>query len=105
MAHRRDTAQTSDAPSEACIEDARSLLPHLKTRVVREGRRDTWFVVNESGEPAGTIPIALEGLRTVRRVHVNGEVAEFSASTDLVMVRPNRPLRAGAGTIVVVHFR
>jgi hypothetical protein len=82
-----------------------NVLPRLRTRVVREARREAWFVVNESGDELATIPIELEVGRLIRRVEVNGEVAEFSAGTDLLLVRPSRPLRANAGTIVMVHFR
>ena len=84
---------------------ASALLPQLRTRVVREARRETWFVVNETDDEIGTIPISLDAGRSIRRVQVNGEVAEFSASPEIVMVRPRRPLRAGQGTIVMVHFR
>lgn len=86
-------------------QDVASLLPHLRTRVVREARRETWFVVNETGDELGTIPIELEPGRSIRRVQVNGEVAEFSASPDVVLVRPRRALRANQGTIVMIHFR
>lgn len=92
----------SDAIGVAAIAN---VLPQLQTRVVREARRETWFVVNETGDALATIPIELDGGRGIRRVHVNGEVAEFSASPDMVLVRPRRALRAGAGTIVVIHFR
>lgn len=83
-----------------------SPVPRVKTRVVREAMRDTWFVVNESDDDLATIPIetSYEG-RSIRRVIVNAEAAEFSASSDLLMVRPRLPLRRGSGTIVVVHFR
>lgn len=98
------------ATSESLVddEDVRSrtnVLPQLKTRVVREARRETWFVVNESGDTLASLPIELEAGRSIRRVEVNGEVAEFTAGPDLVLVRPLRPLRAGAGTIVMLHFR
>lgn len=82
-----------------------NVLPKLQTRVVREARRETWFVVNETGDELATVPIVLGEGRSIRRVQVNGEVAEFSASPGLVLVRPRRPLRAGAGTIVVIHLR
>ena len=77
----------------------------LRTRVVREARRETWFVVNEGSEDLGTLPIALRPDHSLRRVEVNGEVAEFSAEEHHVLVRPRRPLRGGAGTIVILHFR
>jgi hypothetical protein len=77
----------------------------LRSRVVREARRETWFVVNEGPEDIATIPVELRGDASLRRVDVNGEVAEFSASEHEVLVRPRRALRAGAGTIVVLHFR
>ncbi len=81
------------------------VMPQVRTRVVREARRETWFVVNEGTDELATIPIALEPGRSIRRVQVNGEVAEFSASPDHVLVRPRRTLRPGAGTIVMIHFR
>jgi hypothetical protein len=81
------------------------VLPQIRTRVVREARRETWFVVNETDDELATIPIQLPEPRGIRRVQVNGEVAEFSASPELVLVRPRHPLRAGAGTIVMIHFR
>lgn len=77
----------------------------LRTRVVREARRETWFVVNEGVEDVATIPLELPGHAALRRVEVNGEVSEFSADDRLVLVRPRRLLRGGAGTIVVLHFR
>lgn len=77
----------------------------LRTRVVREARRETWFVVNEGTSDLATLPLPLRDDASLRRVDVNGEVAEFSAGTDEVLVRPRRMLRAGAGTIVVLHFR
>ncbi len=80
-------------------------LTQLRTRVVREARRETWFVVNESDTELWTIPIGLEPGRSIRRVQVNGEVAEFSASPEQVLVRPRRSLRPGAGTIVMIHYR
>jgi len=79
--------------------------PQLRSRVVREARRETWFVVNEGGDDLATIPIDLMTDASLRRVDVNGEVAEFSADEDQVLVRPRRALRSGAGTIVVLHFR
>lgn len=77
----------------------------LRSRVVREARRETWFVVNEGDDDLATIPIDLRQDASLRRVEVNGEVSEFSAGEDQVLVRPRRLLRAGAGTIVVLHFR
>jgi hypothetical protein len=82
-----------------------NVLPQLRSRVVREARRETWFVVNETGDDLATIPIELDPGRGIRRVQVNGEVAEFSAGVDLALVRPRVPLRPGAGTIVMIHFR
>lgn len=82
-----------------------NVMQRLKTRVVRESRRETWFIVNDTGDELATVPVALHGDRSIRRVYVNGEVAEFSASPDVVLVRPRRPLRQGAGTIVVIHYR
>lgn len=77
----------------------------LRTRAVREARRHTWFVVNEGADELATIPLELTGDGALRRVEVNGEVAEFSATEDQVLVRPRRVLRPGAGTIIVLHFR
>lgn len=77
----------------------------LRTRVVREARRETWFVVNEGTDDLATIPLDLRDDASLRRAEVNGEVAEFSAGERQVLVRPRRPLRAGAGTIIVLHFR
>ena len=99
-----DGAIVSAPPALDEATHAISIMPKLQTRVVREARRETWFVVNGTGDELATIPIELGG-RGIRRVQVNGEVAEFSASPDLVLVRPRRALRAGAGTIVVIHFR
>jgi hypothetical protein len=87
------------------IDGAGGVLPQLRTRVVREPGRETWFVVNESDDDLATIPLAVSGGSNVRRVQVNGEVAEFSASSDLLLVRPRRSLRVGAGTIVTVQLR
>lgn len=81
------------------------LSQELGTRLVREARRDTWFIVNNSGDDIATIPVSMRENASVRRAHVNGEVAEFSASPDAILVRPLRPLRKGAGTIVVIHYR
>lgn len=77
----------------------------LRSRVVREARRETWFVVNEGDEDIATIPIDLRDDSSLRRVEVNGEVSEFSADEDQVLVRPRLLLRAGSGTIIVLHFR
>lgn len=77
----------------------------LRARVVREARRETWFVVNEGDDDVATVPLSLTGELSLRRVEVNGEAAEFTADTHEVLVRPLRPLRSGAGTIVVLHFR
>lgn len=90
---------------ELSLRSRTNVLPQLRSRVVREARRETWFVVNESGDDLATLPIELEPGRGIRRVQVNGEVAEFSAGHDLVLVRPRVPLRPGAGTIVMIHFR
>lgn len=98
----------SDAPqagdSEAIAADT-NVGSELRSRVVREARRETWFVVNEGAEDLATIPIDLRSDSSLRRVEVNGEVSEFSADEDQVLVRPRRILRSGAGTIVVLHFR
>lgn len=78
---------------------------HLRTRVVREARRETWFIVNEGTIEVGTIPVELRADAALRRVDINGEVTQFVVRDDQVLVHPRRPLRAGAGTIVVLHFR
>jgi len=82
-----------------------NLAAQLRTRVVREARRETWFVINEGTDDVATLPIDLRADGGLRRVEVNGEVAEFSADEVQVLVRPRVALRAGAGTIVVLHFR
>jgi hypothetical protein len=102
------TTEISDALHAEAVDGvpARSnVATALRSRVVREARRETWFVVNEGHEDIATIPVGLRGDASLRRVDVNGEVAEFSASEHEVLVRPRRALRAGAGTIVVLHFR
>ena len=104
-----DHVTTRDAASPGLTDvqarEAKALLAGMRTRVVRESGRDTWFVVNESGADIDSIPIELDRDRPIRRVHVNSEVAEFAADDEVVAIRPQRPLRAGAGTIVVVHYR
>jgi len=82
-----------------------NLAGDLRTRVVREARRETWFVVNEGSDELATIPLELRGDASLRRVDVNGEVTEFSADEEQVLVRPRRALRPGAGTLIVLHFR
>lgn len=77
----------------------------LRTRVVREARRETWFVVNEGADELASVPLPLRDDASLRRVEVNGEVAEFTAGGEDVLVRPRRTLRPGAGTIIVLHFR
>lgn len=89
----------------APVDDAAIPQVKLSSRVVREAMRDTWFVVNEDEADADVLPIALRDERAIRRVHVNGEVAEFSPLPGTLLVRPLRPLRVGAGTIVVVNYR
>jgi hypothetical protein len=77
----------------------------LRTRVVREARRETWFLVNEGDADLAALPIELRADASLRRVEVNGEASEFAADGDQVVVMPRRPLRSGAGTIVILHFR
>ncbi|MCW2959971.1 MAG: hypothetical protein JWM90_358 [Thermoleophilia bacterium] len=77
----------------------------VRTRVVREARRETWFVVNEGAEDLAIIPLELRVDAALRRVDINGEVTEFTAEEDQVLVRLRRPLRPGGGTIVALHFR
>ncbi len=96
---------SSDAEAVEAIAADTNVGSELRSRVVREARRETWFVVNEGTEDLATIPIDLRRDSSLRRVEVNGEVSEFSADEDQVLVRPRRILRAGAGTIVVLHFR
>lgn len=104
--HAQMRAGAVAAPEQVELAAAISMLPKLRFREpVREARRITWFVVNETGDELATIPIELGEPRSISRVQVNGEVAEFSATRELVLVRPRRTLRAGAGTIVVIHFR
>lgn len=101
------TTSPADASQAERVEPslATNLGAQLRTRVVREARRETWFVVNEGTEDIATLPIELRADAALRRVEVNGEASEFSADEDHVLVRPRRPLRAGAGTIVICHFR
>ena len=103
--------QLQESPGTSHAEDVEAIAAdtnvgsELRSRVVREARRETWFVVNEGSEDLATIPIDLRQDASLRRVEVNGEVSEFSADERQVLVRPRRILRAGAGTIVVLHFR
>lgn len=94
-----EAAPETDHPTRS------NVTAQLRTRVVREARRVTWFVVNEGTEDLASIPLDLQEEQNVRRVDVNGEVAEFTASPREVLVRPRRALRAGAGTIIVLHLR
>jgi hypothetical protein len=104
---------TSDAPIvdvalEGDIVDVAAgtnVAHELRTRVVREARRETWFVVNEGADDLASVPLPLREDASLRRVEVNGEVSEFSAGEGELLVRPRRALRPGAGTIVVLHFR
>lgn len=104
-----DSATHSGAPTDASLDEAvassSNIAQQIRTRVVREARRETWFVVNEGTEEIATIPLKLRDDASLRRVDVNGEVAEFSADETQVLVRPRRTLRAGAGTLIVLHFR
>ncbi|MBC7460292.1 MAG: hypothetical protein H7287_02920 [Thermoleophilia bacterium] len=99
------TESTSHTDTSAAAPLGATVGEQLRTRVVREARRETWFVVNEGADDIATIPLDLRSDATLRRVDVNGEVAEFSSDADSVLVRPRMVLRAGAGTIVVLHFR
>src|SRR5690606_27801076 len=115
MTEPLDTTAATDAPDSGLVVEptaepvagahGTNVADQLRTRVVREARRETWFVVNEGSDDLATIPIDLLEDSALRRVEVNGEVSEFSASADQVLVRPRRLLRAGSGTIVVLHFR
>lgn len=101
-----DAPTLDDSPGEPSTAGVgTNVAGDLRTRVVREARRETWFVVNESDEEIATLPLELRGDASLRRVDVNGEVTEFSADETQVLVRPRRPLRPGAGTLVVLHFR
>lgn len=84
---------------------ATAVVPKLRARVVREARRETWFVVNEGDVDLPEIPVAWQGEREVRRVDVTGEMSDFGMAPGHVLARPRRPLRAGAGTIIVLHLR
>ena len=77
----------------------------LQARLVRENGRDTWFVVNDAAAAISDIPVDLAGGGGVRRVLVNGEPVEFTETEDSVVAAAPQPLRAGQGTIVVVHYR
>lgn len=105
LAIAHPTPEPSHAEAIGAIAADTNVGGELRTRVVREARRETWFVVNEGVEDLATIPIDLRPDSSLRRVEVNGEVSEFSADEVQVLVRPRRILRAGAGTIVVLHFR
>jgi hypothetical protein len=94
---------STTTPEQSPPHDAASVA--LRSRVVREAHRHTWFVVNEGATPLATIPLERTSDSNLRRVEVNGEVAEFTTAPGLVLVEPRRELRAGAGTIVVLHFR
>lgn len=89
---------STDAPTAAAA-------AQLRTRVVREAHRHTWFVVNEGTEELTVLPLARAEESAVRRAEVNGEAAEFASSIEHVVVTPRRALRPGAGTIVVLHYR
>lgn len=100
------TEALRQAPETDRVLEARALLASLQTRVVREATRDTWFVVNRSDQDLTSIPVQMQGERSVRRVQVNGETATFEALPDgLLLVTTPRPLRPGAGTLVVVQWR
>ena len=103
--HAPDTTAAPDDADSVDIAAGTNLAGELRSRVVREARRETWFVVNEGDDDLATIPIELCQDASLRRVEVNGEATEFSADEEQVLVRPRRALRAGAGTIVVLHFR
>lgn len=99
------TGAPTDVSNDETAASWSNIAQQLRTRVVREARRETWFVVNEGIDEIATIPLDLRDDASLRRVDVNGEVAEFSADEHQVLVRPRRVLRAGAGTLVVLHFR
>lgn len=101
----QESSDTSIAEDVEMLAADTNVGSELRSRVVREARRETWFVVNEGRDDLATIPIDLRSDASLRRVEVNGEVSEFSADELQVLVRPRRMLRAGAGTIVVLHFR
>jgi hypothetical protein len=105
LTHPATPADASLAEAVEASAAGTNVAGELRSRVVREARRETWFVVNEGTEDLATIPIDLRQDASLRRVEVNGEVSEFSAGAEQVLVRPRRILRAGAGTIVVLHFR
>ena len=113
MSRMTEPTTTSAAPLDADLLEGdvvdvaagTNVAHELRTRVVREARRETWFVVNEGSEDVASLPLPLREDASLRRVEVNGEVSEFTADESELLVRPRRPLRAGAGTIVVLHFR
>jgi hypothetical protein len=86
-------------------ETAADVASTLRTQVVRELHRETWFVENTGPAAVETIPVERNGSRNIRRVQVNGEVAKFATDEDVVFVRPLRPLDSGAGTTVIVLYR
>ena len=52
------TAATAAANVDAAG-STNNVQPQLRTRVVREAGRETWFVVNESDDDLATIPLAI----------------------------------------------
>jgi hypothetical protein len=96
----------TSAPAAGSADDlALDVRPQLRTRVVREARRETWFVVNEAGADLVTIPLPARPDAGLRRAEVNGEASAFTTTDVEVLVQPRKALRPGAGTIVVLHFR
>lgn len=102
------TASIVDVALEGDVIDAAAgtnVAHELRTRVVREARRETWFVINEGQDEIASVPLPLREDASLRRVEVNGEASEFTAGGTELLVRPRRALRPGAGTIIVLHFR
>lgn len=94
-----DLADTPTTPTTLAVPG------DLRARVVREARRETWFVVNEGTVELTVLALELREGNALRRVDINGEVAEFDVDDAIVRVQARRALRPGAGTIVVLHFR
>jgi hypothetical protein len=86
-------------------DSAADVATNLRTQVVREVHRETWFVENNGPTEIATFPVERSESRSIRRVQVNGEAAEFAVDDDVIFVRPLRPLKPGAGTTVIVLYR
>jgi hypothetical protein len=89
------------------LEELTRVAEQLSTRCVKESRRETWFVVNETDATIEWVTVPLEAGRTgtISRVRVNGEASTFCEVDKFLAIELIRPLRAGQGTIVVVQYR